>query len=287
MPNESTISPNPEQIISSNRGLANSLLRRAGSILSKRNGSNSVRNRTLGPADKSPGELPEGVRIYVVADIHGRADLLDRVAAKIDKHLSANPGPQPLEVFLGDYIDRGPHSKAVIERLVQRSRLHTMIFLKGNHENYVCEFLKRPSVLANWCQNGGLETLLSYGLRPSMSPSDAQQTNLATAFASLLPETHKQFFAQLKTSFSCGGYFFAHAGVNPAFSLAQQREEDLLWIRDTFLYCESDFGQIVVHGHTPVAEPDIRTNRINIDTGAYATGRLTCLVLERDGLTFL
>ena len=287
MPNESTISPNPERIISSNRGLANSLLRRTRSILSKKNGSNSARKRALRLPHASRPQLPEGVRIYVVGDIHGRADLLDRVAAKIDTHSSANPGPQSLEVFLGDYIDRGPHSRDVIERLVQRSRLHTMIFLKGNHENYVCEFLKRPSVLANWSQNGGLETLLSYGLRPSMRPSDTEQTNLATAFASLLPKTHKQFFAQLKMSFSCGGYFFAHAGVNPAFSLAQQREEDLLWIRDNFLYCESDFGQIVVHGHTPVAEPDIRTNRINIDTGAYATGRLTCLVLERDSLTFL
>ena len=273
---------------SNHRRLFVFLMHRVVSMFSWGNRSKLERKQTLGVAYDSPGKLPEGVRIYVVGDIHGRADLLDQLTAKIDAHLTASPGPQTLlEVFLGDYIDRGPQSKQVIERLLKRSRLHTMIFLKGNHENYLCEFLKTPSVLANWSRNGGLETLLSYGLRPSMHPSDTEQANLASAFARLLPETHSQFFAQLKPSFSCGGYFFSHAGVNPAFPLTQQREEDLLWIRDAFLFCESNFGQIVVHGHTPVAQPDIRANRINIDTGAYATGRLTCLVLERGGLTFL
>jgi serine/threonine protein phosphatase 1 len=241
----------------------------------------------IGRTEKPRAELTEGIRIYAIGDVHGRADLLDEVFAKIDLDSASRSAPRSLEVFLGDYVDRGANSKLVIELLIQRSRSRRTIFLKGNHEAYLCEFLTNPAVLNIWREYGALDTLVSYGLRPSMIPTSAESVKLAAALAESMPETHKQFLHALESSFSCGGYFFAHAGVDPAYPLAQQRDEDLLWIRDRFLLCNNDFGQIVVHGHTPVPGPEIRTNRINVGTGAYATGRLTCVVLERDHVRFV
>ena len=128
---------------------------------------------------------------------------------------------------------------------------------------------------------------MSYGLTPSMRADAAEQLELAKALAAALPKHHREFLSRLSPSFSCGDFFFVHAGVKPGVPLEQQREEDMLWIRDEFLLCEDDFGKVIVHGHTPVREPDIRPNRINIDTGAYATGRLTCLIIENGGFFVL
>jgi serine/threonine protein phosphatase 1 len=240
--------------------------------------------RQLIPATKrrSP-RLPERVRIYAVGDVHGRADLLDQVFSRIDADLGAYPDCKPLQVFLGDYIDRGPSSRAVLDRLIARSGSHEIVCLKGNHETYVFEFLRNPAVLADWRQLGGCETLMSYGLTPSTKSDGAEQVELAKMLAAALPRDHQEFLRGLTPSFTCGDFFFVHAGVKPGVPFARQREEDLLWIRDDFLLCEDDFGKVVVHGHTPVRDPDIRPNRINIDTGAYATGRLTCLIIENGG----
>jgi serine/threonine protein phosphatase 1 len=124
--------------------------------------------------------------------------------------------------------------------------------------------------------------LMSYGLKPPINADAKIQKELANGLTSALPRSHLQFLGNLPSSFVCGGFFFAHAGVKPGVPLNKQRDDDLLWIRDDFLLHEENFGKIVVHGHTPVLELDIRHNRINIDTGAYATGRLTCLVIEGD-----
>jgi serine/threonine protein phosphatase 1 len=113
------------------------------------------------------------------------------------------------------------------------------------------------------------------------------QHEVSTAFRQALPDSHRRFIQGLALSFSCGDFFFVHAGARPGIPLQRQSQQDLLWIRDDFLMHEEDFGMVVVHGHTPLYEPDIRWNRINIDTGAYATGRLTCLVLEEDNMGFL
>jgi serine/threonine protein phosphatase 1 len=128
---------------------------------------------------------------------------------------------------------------------------------------------------------------MSYGVTPSINANAATQAQLAVAFDQALPESHRRFIGNLKSSFTCGDFFFVHAGVRPGIPLTKQREEDLLWIRQDFLFCEEDFGKIIVHGHTPVPQPDIRPNRINIDTGAFATGRLTCLILEDDKMHFI
>lgn len=231
--------------------------------------------------------LPDGVRIYAIGDIHGCADLLDAVIERIEGHLANNPVRHHIEVFLGDYIDRGPASKRVLERLATRDRPEQMVCLKGNHESYVSEFFRSPAILQSWRTLGGLETLMSYGMKPTLNANAATQVQLAEEFKRSLPARHRQFLEQLRLTFSCGDFFFVHAGIRPGVSLEKQREEDVLWIREDFLHCEDDFGKIVVHGHTPVLEPEIRSNRINIDTGAYATGRLTCLILEGDLIDFL
>jgi serine/threonine protein phosphatase 1 len=231
--------------------------------------------------------VPDGVRIYAIGDIHGRADLLAEMFKRIDADLATNPISYGIEVFLGDYIDRGPASRQVLDQLVARKRTRRTVFLKGNHETYLIDFVTNPAILDDWQRLGGLETLMSYGITPSINADADAQARLAAAFNQALPESHRRFLGDLKSSFTCGDFFFVHAGVRPGIPLAKQHDEDLLWIRRDFLLCEEDFKKFIVHGHTPVLQPDIRENRINIDTGAFATGQLTCLVIERDKFMFL
>ena len=237
--------------------------------------------------EKPRPRVPEGIRIYAIGDIHGRADLLERMLNRIDADLASNPVRIGIQVFLGDYIDRGPASREVLDRLVARNRSSRSVFLKGNHESYLTGFLTNPPILEDWQRYGGLETLMSYGITPSINANAATQAQLAAALDQALPESHRQFIGKLKSSFTCGDFFFVHAGVRPGIPLTKQREEDLLWIRQDFLLYEEDFSKIVVHGHTPVPQPDVRPNRINIDTGAFATGQLTCLILEDDKVDFI
>jgi serine/threonine protein phosphatase 1 len=194
---------------------------------------------------------------------------------------------QHVHVFLGDYIDRGPQSCEVLDMIIARRRRYHTICLKGNHETFMANFLEQPSVLSNWRHLGGFNTLLSYGITPSMNPSVAEQEEYAVALNQILPENHRTFLESLALSYECGDFFFVHAGVRPGVPLDCQLERDLLWIREDFLIHEANFDKMIVHGHTPVSQPDIRPNRINIDTGAYATGQLTCLVLEDDKMSFL
>jgi serine/threonine protein phosphatase 1 len=237
---------------------------------------------------KAKPRIPIGERVYAVGDIHGRADLLVALLGRIDADLSARPIGDCVQVFLGDYIDRGPNSRQVLDLLIDRQRHHKVLCLKGNHEVYAVRALSEPGVLSEWLKMGGIATLLSYGVRPPAPDDDRQaQRETSAAFRRALPDSHHHFLLRLAPSFSYGDYFFAHAGVRPEVPLQQQYERDLLWIRDDFLLYEEDFGKIVVHGHTPAPEPDVRPNRINIDTGAYATGRLTCLVLDNDQRRFL
>jgi serine/threonine protein phosphatase 1 len=229
-------------------------------------------------------KLPPGLRVYAVGDIHGRADLLTQLFSGIDADLDVNPTLRPVHVFLGDYIDRGPNSRDVLDLLIARSQHHETVFLKGNHEVLIEQFLRRPESLATWRQVGGIQTLLSYGVRPSFSPDPAEQAALARWLADILPPAHVQFFRGLQPSYSCGDFFFVHAGVRPGVPLSQQTDEDMLWIRDKFLRSRDKFAKIIVHGHTPVAEVEFHSNRINIDTGAFATGRLSCLRIEGDNI---
>jgi serine/threonine protein phosphatase 1 len=233
------------------------------------------------------GSVPKGTRIYAIGDIHGRLDLLDSVLARIDLDVRAHPASNVIRVFLGDYIDRGPDSKRVLDRLVNYCVTQSTVCLMGNHEAFLREFLRNPDVFTVWRRCGGLDTLLSYGLAPRTETDTPDQRELASELDRILPANHREFLSSLKRYFICGDFFFVHAGVRPGICLTKQSEDDLLWIRDDFLLSEEDFGKVVVHGHTPVPEPDVRPNRINIDTGAYATGQLTCLVLESDKIRFI
>lgn len=224
--------------------------------------------------------MPEGIRIYAIGDVHGRADLLTSLLLQIEMDTVLYPISQAIVVFLGDYIDRGPASNEVLDLLVKRSRTQEMVFLKGNHESLLLKFLENSAVLDEWRHCGGLETLIAYGLKPPINPTLGEQIRLAHDLTSALPEAHHHFLQALKLSFICGDFLFVHAGLRPLVSIREQKEDDLLWIRDDFLLWDREFEKIVVHGHTPVLEPDIRFNRINIDTGAFATGRLTCMMIE-------
>jgi serine/threonine protein phosphatase 1 len=236
---------------------------------------------------KTQPRVPDGRRVYAVGDVHGRADLLSDLFMRIDDDLRARPTADSVQVFLGDYIDRGPNSRQVIDLLIARARQGDVQFLKGNHEDCASRFLTDPTVLSEWQNMGGLNTLLSYGVVVTRCDDRNSPQNVSTALRRAMPDSHRRFIEGLALSFTCGDFFFVHAGVRPGIPLQKQSRQDLLWIRDDFLLHEDDFGMVVVHGHTPIYEPEIRWNRINIDTGAYATGRLTCLVLEGDDMAFL
>jgi serine/threonine protein phosphatase 1 len=262
-----------------------------------------LKGRTRRQAPRVPG----GVRIYAVGDIHGRADLLADLLGRIARHAEQYPVVRPIQIFLGDYIDRGPASRDVLDMLSglhhresgvhqRESGVHNResgvhdresVFLRGNHETFLEEFLRNPASLALWQYNGGLETLMSYELRPSFNPTLDEQLYLARSLGRIFPPGHAEFLRNLDMTFTCGDFFFVHAGVRPGVPLHLQRDEDLLWIREEFLSSEQDFGKVIVHGHTPVMEPEFRPNRINIDTGAFATGRLSCLVIEGHQLQML
>jgi len=234
--------------------------------------------------------LPEGQLLYAVGDIHGRLDLLEAILELIeaDARASGHVERRTL-VFLGDYVDRGPDSRGVVDRVIgglpQGFDTH---FLKGNHEAILLNFLDDAWSLDNWLLNGGEATMLSYGvdtkrLARLRAPSEAWRQ----AFAAALPEAHLRFFKSLKLSVSFGDYLFVHAGVKPGVPLAAQTEADLIWIRDPFLDHAGPFDKIVVHGHTPGKQPVTRPNRIGIDTGAVFTGRLTALRLQDGSREFL
>lgn len=236
----------------------------------------------------SAPRVPDGLRIYVVADIHGSEIALRDVLARIGADAASQPpSVRCVEIFLGDYVDRGPASREVLELLLARARSHEILMLKGNHETLFLDFPNNPSILANWRQFGGLQTLISYGLKPSINPTPSEQRELAREFLHAVPVEHRNLLSQMPMSFSCGDYFFVHAGVRPGVPLKDQKEEDLLWIRQDFLLHEGQFEKFIIHGHTPVKDVEVRPNRINLDTGAYATGRLACLVLDGDSVAFI
>jgi len=232
--------------------------------------------RSKGPSPR----LPDGLRIYAIGDIHGRADLLKAVLLQIEADSTLYPVHREIIVLLGDYIDRGPDSKEVLDLLVGREQTKERVFLRGNHDTFVHRFMSDPAVLDEWRLFGGLETLVSYGLTPSISPDLDEQKRLARELAAFIPQNHLEILRSLSPSYVCGDFLFVHAGIRPGVPIRKQREEDLLWIREEFLSCHEPFEKFVVHGHTPVRTPDLRPNRINVDTGAFATGRLTCVAIE-------
>ncbi|MGF7161714.1 serine/threonine protein phosphatase 1 [Rhodoligotrophos appendicifer] len=246
-------------------------------------------NGLLGRSKKKSVEiLPEGLRIYAVGDIHGCYHLLEDLWLRMRADAEARPAPELVEIYLGDYVDRGPSSNGVIESLCKPApEGWERVCLRGNHEELMLGFIENPASLELWRSAGALETLASYAVDVTRSRDPAQAEAIAADFSSKLPPHHLEFLRDLPVYVSIGQYFFVHAGVKPGVPLDRQRQQEMLWIRDAFLQSEADFGKIIVHGHTPVEQPEYRKNRINVDTGAYLTGRLTCVVLEGDSVRFL
>lgn len=236
--------------------------------------------------DSAP-RVPEGTRVYAVGDIHGRADLLGAMIAEIERDLSRNPCEDVVEIFLGDYVDRGPHSRDVIQMLKQDpSHDGERICLRGNHEDILLDFLEDPEILILWLQNGGMPTLASYGIEPPAEVGASTMREMRDRLRDAVSED-LAFLNGLGLTHVEGDYLFVHAGIRPGVPLEAQEPEDLMWIREPFLEFEGPLPFCVVHGHTPVETPLIAPFHIDIDTGAVMTGRLTCLVLEDETRRFL
>lgn len=225
---------------------------------------------------------PANHRLYVVGDIHGRVDLLSKIIDMIERNAARNPDKIKKLIFLGDYIDRGLHSNEVIERLTN-GFAHNIeaIFLRGNHEAKMIELLNGDfSVSTSFLKYGGDATFASYGIQAFAKMDDKAVVKISKEFVQKVPPHHHAFLNDTKCSTTFGDYYFVHAGARPGTPLSEQSPVDQLWIRKDFMSSDYVFEKMVIHGHTISEKPDVKPNRIGIDTGAYATGQLTCLILD-------
>ena len=237
------------------------------------------------PSRSVNASAPADTRIYAVGDIHGRADLLNEITARIDDDIRRRPVAQTVEVYLGDYVDRGPHSRTVIDLLAVRLVANHAVCLRGNHEAVMEGFLQDPAILEYWLPLGGMQTLASYGVELHNGTGTANEVR--RRFLDVFPRAHELVMQCLRDQFSCGDFLFVHAGIRPGVPIEQQDVNDLIWIRNEFLDSTRRHERVIVHGHTPVPHPDIRFNRINIDTAAWRTGTLTCIAIEGSTILFL
>jgi serine/threonine protein phosphatase 1 len=235
--------------------------------------------------------IPAGTRVYAIGDMHGRLDLFEALLDLIVADNRMRPAEKPEIILLGDYIDRGPQSAQILDRIsLGPPEGFSWTALRGNHEQAFLDVLQRKGeplrLLDLWLVNGGREALRSYGLPSIMAYSDDLEAILASLQA-LVPASHVRLLSGLPLTRRVGDYLFVHAGVRPGVALDSQTPHDLLWIRSPFLGSRDDHSAVIVHGHSISAEVEDCGNRIGIDTGAYATGRLTALVLEGRDRRFL
>jgi serine/threonine protein phosphatase 1 len=229
----------------------------------------------------APASLPPNQRIYALGDIHGCAARLAQLHGLIAEDLLRRPVAEATLLHLGDYVDKGGDSAGVLAHLTGSVPLAGLaqVNLGGNHEAAMLAALEgAPGDVADWLWCGGRATLDSYGLSADAAPA---------VWAAAIPPEHLRWLRGLRRCHRAGGYLFVHAGIRPGVALEQQVPEDLIRIRQPFLSSEAQHGAVVVHGHTARAEPEIRHNRINLDTAAWSGGPLTCAVLEADRIGFL
>lgn len=242
------------------------------------------------PDAAAPGYvLPAGQRVYAIGDVHGRLDKLRTMEAAVADHFQRSAEIDAATViFLGDYIDRGPESRGVVEHLLPRrfAGLPTRCLL-GNHEAAMLEFLEQPAIGPAWLSYGGVATLASYGVSIPPGPGPDRMEALRQGLLAQVPRAHVAFMEGLETWIQLGGYLFVHAGVRPGRPLEKQSKTDMLEIREPFLSHRRALPWRVVHGHTVSDQPEVRSHRIGIDTGAYASGRLTCAVIEGHSVELL
>lgn len=238
----------------------------------------------FGHRNKGTPSVPEGLRVYAIGDIHGCAELLRALVIKIFQDIAQHNCKSHL-VFLGDYVDRGMKSATVIDMLIDIENCGVAsTFLAGNHEDALQQFFNEPMIGPHWFGIGGLATVMSYGVSAAEggTPKD-RFNNIRDSLRAAMPPAHQHFLSRLLPMFELGDYLFAHAGIRPGVALGRQSREDLLSIRGDFTMSRERHPKRIVHGHSAQPAPVILPNRICVDTGAYATGRLTCVVL--DGVT--
>lgn len=230
-------------------------------------------------AEPDGPRVPAGERIYAVGDIHGRLDLFDALAEAIEADDAARGSARTTVILLGDLVDRGPESAGVVDAARWWQRQRYVRVLMGNHEEMMLRSMESLDTLRHFLRHGGKQTLLSYGVDARVLAS-ADVDELQALMRRCVPAYTIAWLEGLEDQIAVGDYLFVHAGIDPVTPIDQQKASDLRWIREPFLSHDEPFGPVVVHGHTITSMPEARTNRIGIDTGAYASGRLTALALE-------
>jgi serine/threonine protein phosphatase 1 len=224
--------------------------------------------------------LPPGERVYAIGDVHGRRDCLDTLIGMIDADDAARGRADTKLVFLGDLIDRGADSRGVVERAMHIAQSPKTVLLMGNHEEILIRAWEGDRKAAGLFHRvGGRETLLSYGVTEAEYDS-CDLDSLTELIGKHIPADHIAFMRRFIDQWQCGDFLFVHAGIRPGLPLEEQRPSDMRWIRREFLDDPRDHGVMVVHGHSITEDVDERVNRIGIDTGAFASGKLTALGIE-------
>lgn len=243
--------------------------------------------RSAGEAARAKACVPGGVVLYAIGDVHGQCRLLEDLLAQIQADVEPHKHERRILLFVGDYVDRGPSSRLVVERVRAGLPAFETVALKGNHEQILLDFVADAELWEVYRRLGGVETLTSYGVDHDLLLG-SNVAAIHQAFLAAFPPEHHAFLRSLHLSYDCGDYHFVHAGVRPGVRLDQQTEADQLWIREQFLTAGDVFGgRVIVHGHTPTREPEKLSFRINVDTGAYMTGRLTAAKFHGADVQFI
>lgn len=250
------------------------------------------RNYSSPPGRLAPrAATPEGTVVYAIGDAHGRCDLLEQIHAGIDHDARLRKAVRRVLVYLGDYFSRGVDARAVVDCVLDwRPAGWETVALRGCNEDLALRFVEGDLHAGrHWLRHGGADTLAHYGIpiADHVARDPSATGGVRQPLRHALPTDHLEFLRRLPASHREGGYFFAHAGVLPGVPLEAQSKRDLVWIRKRFLHSERDHGAVVVHGHSVVPRPEVRHNRIGIDTGAFESGVLTCLVLDGKKRSFL
>ena len=230
--------------------------------------------------------VPKGERVFAIGDVHGRLDLLRELASAIEAHEAASPAARTTIILLGDLVDRGPESAGVLRFARDWQNRANVRILAGNHEEMFLKSFDNAEVLRHFLRHGGKETLLSFGMSWS-AYATATVEKVREMMAEVVPAEDRAFIEGLEDKIAIGDYLFVHAGIEPEMPIEDQKPADLRWIREPFLSHAGPHPLMVVHGHTITQEPVDNGIRIGIDTGAYASGRLTALVLEGKQRRFL
>lgn len=223
---------------------------------------------------------PQNIRLYAIGDVHGRFDLLQDMHGLIRADLDHRPVHDWRIIHLGDYIDRGPQSKEVLDFLIDAARHDPRILsLLGNHDEGFLNYLATGDTAGIFALHGGVETGLSYGVELDFSDTDKARRS-HEALVKAVPQTHVDFIRSMPRWLSFGDFFFCHAGVDPALPLEEQDPDDLIWIRTLFLKWTDPLAKVIIHGHTPQGAVDVQPNRVNLDTYAWKSGLLSAIAID-------